>query len=1276
MNDSICILGRGPACEPDKLIVQIIGKHHPDTQKLLLCNAQGQPLEADTAAAVTERLTYDDVSSVLKLWDWQALSAKALYLEVASESGPPLRLPLLRDLRVTPRQFDAQLNQIVPIVPCTALPGIRSAQDMGTPVLVRSGYIYVFYHGKLWRELEVRFSDAGTFFHDIDVASYRQAQGFAVGKRLASGVALEDIWLPAQGNGQRAGAAQLMFSEVQLSAPRLDHLESHELRLAPRTRSPNLLVTEAGWEKHWANCPDGQAMLEAFSSGATSPTADRFRMELLTFPVNLCAPQRQRQPGHEWLLDQPAHLLCDLTGGYPEKAGNTTRQLVETWRTGVAAAPPAEFESEAWRSCYAGCDPDAAAVWQALPAQTDALQSARDRQLYAVLLPDPMYRLRHLHARIDSLQELLSYCTQLAVEHPHHASALLLHNLAVPPRIGGGRNPLYHSLQGKLNDNGKQQINIATAAVERAQVWRLLESAQQALAEGLKLEEYQQCLADHLSLDDFDYAASMFFAARLLACLATTPAQLDPLAIRGDIHDAVTGARLHFPGRNPGQLLLSEIANRANHPLHVMLWPQVSEDQLFAAYQRPAEDEPNQGDGRFRATALARLEDQDAPDDDSDTLDGMTLAALMNSGSLQDSFSAHPSFRAGMAVLGKINDILNSAVLAAQSRLTGLANDTIANNQATARHQADLQRVGRDQSRHRGELGEHARTADIRLHGMSTEQLRQMLPSAFEGARFVRIGNVTLSDYYLFGLEDLPEVDPNAAATRMYGQYLDVNGRELGMTNARSARRAGMPVVPESGVYFAIPRNSATAGILSQLNHALHEQALAGSALVASQANARQLGAALQEATDRLRRARDGALHRTLNSKPFSAAVLMLEMWNVRVAMQESERIELERGWTRSVAGNIGAWGELVLAFEILVAKFSASQPLTVFAERTVFRMSQQRLEGIFGVRLAAYVIKEVTVRLLGQITAGLLLTGLNLSDALHASRWADNAIWGHYMMAAGGLLAAGGALVVGSALFGPVGLAALVLIIGGAAVVALLSNTPFEDWLAGSVFGEEGALSSAIRSGVDLMPGITSRSRHLEDPDEGFYRLVGLFSGIQISIEPNPDYDPQSLGYVQGSPQQIKTRASTRITVRSNIRGMAAQLGSPNLIVQCQLFHNEISYGHGRDGLGRRAVLRPLGMSNPLLQHVTPDALVLYFNTPANTRQSHPFQNMDEYHWEVRAQFRLHDTRQSRIWAFPAPGPRAAPVNPADHTEPSFRKKDQLLWADQDTHTATGATG
>ncbi|WP_164651073.1 hypothetical protein, partial [Pseudomonas viridiflava] len=92
----------------------------------------------------------------------------------------------------------------------------------------------------------------------------------------------------------------------------------------------------------------------------------------------------------------------------------------------------------------------------------DVLSKARQRQVCGVLLDDSSHRLRHLRQRLDTHQQLLGVCARYAIQHPHHASALLVHQLIVPPSIGGAKNPLNEVITS-LSDTGRQAVNQCTA---------------------------------------------------------------------------------------------------------------------------------------------------------------------------------------------------------------------------------------------------------------------------------------------------------------------------------------------------------------------------------------------------------------------------------------------------------------------------------------------------------------------------------------------------------------------------------------------------------------------------------------------------------------------------------------------------------------------------------------------------------------------------------------------------------------------------------------------
>jgi hypothetical protein len=220
MSKTVGSLSSGPACEAAKVIVQVIGKDHSESQKVVLCDAADKVQKAQM-----ELLEKEICSSALHVWDCTGQNRRKLWLEIASTQGKPIRLPLLADVRSTPREADAQWNQLVPVLPFVSLPGSKSANDYGTPVLARAGFIYIFYQEKLWRELEVRITEGKTTYHDVDIAHYRKGNAFKTGERKVTGSPLEDIWIPARWNNQRVGGLQICFSEIQLPAIRLQRLE-------------------------------------------------------------------------------------------------------------------------------------------------------------------------------------------------------------------------------------------------------------------------------------------------------------------------------------------------------------------------------------------------------------------------------------------------------------------------------------------------------------------------------------------------------------------------------------------------------------------------------------------------------------------------------------------------------------------------------------------------------------------------------------------------------------------------------------------------------------------------------------------------------------------------------------------------------------------------------------------------------------------------------------------------------------------------------------------
>lgn len=1320
-------LSCGAACEPAKLIIQVAGKEHPDSQRLVIYDETNmQEQEWLTQQDKLEVQTSDTFSSVLHVWDWGGQPKRNLWLEIPASEGSPIRLPLLEDIRPTPRQSEhrTQWNQIVPIVPMTALPGSKSEQDLGPPVLVRSGYLYVFYREKLWRELEVRVSDGRTTYHDIDVRRFRQRKGFRQGARQASGAALDDIWIPAQWNGVHNADVQMCFSEVQLNAARLQRLEQdHGLRRS-RCQSFDLRASRDKFGQLYKDKPDGLDMLDAFSqydfhdaakrTAAQGPTATRLNLAMHVFPVTLAAPQRQRQPGYEWLFDHPARYICDLSGAIPQEAQRLAQAFADSCEAANPNPPDPLLETSALQACVENHLSSSQAVdneslgkaelWEAQSSETDVLQKVRTRQLCAVLLEDPIYRIRHLKQRIETQQTLLQTCIQRAALHPHHGSALLLQQMVVPRTIGGQLNPLHESLK-KLSEKGRSDINRFTVTPERMLARDHLTRSQQLLSLCLDNTCHQQALADHLSLDGFEYLAEFYFTSQLLPLLAASPAQLDTLDASGRIADAVNDRTMYASSETTGQRLINRLANEDTHPLHKMLWPEVNLASLMTPYQKPAE--PNSGDGHFRPDELATFENAEAPDSEPTTLNAAIMAGLLKSGSLSNALVANA--KAGANALHQIHANLMGAVNAAQeamdqaralSRTADLDNnralqvrsesqrdlaqarrDSQAAEQARQQAQTAEQRSAGEARRRAQQLGQarqteqsqrsslasQARPAPERLHGMGLEQLRGMLRESFGEAVFIRRSAANAGAHYLFGLDDLPA--DQERPMRMYGEYLDSQGNSLASNNQRIANRAGLSQVSGDYLVLALPRTHETAQAVRQLNQAVTNVMLAerrsataqdslrrassaarstageaigarmreitqearvrtaDSAAATARQNASQARSGLQDVVTNLRSQQGNPLFRALNGKVFPAGVMMLELYNIQTELTGFQESRAVKGRGRAITGALGAGADLLIAMEALTYKMAGNNSILAATRTTLFTMPELTATRWLGAKLGSEIVRDVTVRLIGQTAAGLLMVGICLYDAWHAWRWNDDAMWGYLLMASGAAVGvAGGFLVGGGALLGPPGWVALLLIGTGAGVVHWLSSTPLEDWLGNGPLGDN------------------NKHPHLLDPDEAFYRLIGLFAGPTIKVETNPLYDPNAKLLMHDAVPYAVRKANTVIRIETHLPGLLGNQEGASILAECRLHRTETLYQRGNPPMTELVVETNLPKT---IRKVTPDAqiawpgsLLLYVSTPASRPWSGKYSDTSLHHeWYLRVQARLE--LSDDIWVFPAPTPK-----------------------------------
>ncbi|MHB9544886.1 hypothetical protein ACYHNH_14975 [Pseudomonas amygdali pv. morsprunorum] len=698
-----------------------------------------------------------------------------------------------------------------------------------------------------------------------------------------------------------------------------------------------------------------------------------------------------------------------------------------------------------------------------------------------------------------------------------------------------------------------------------------------------------------------------------------------------------------------GQKFLNQIASDDTSPLHLMLWPECDLQTACAPYVVPVTDDENKGDGRFRATELARFETQPAPDPIAQvTLDATTLANLLAGDSLQNFFLINNGKATTAALVGIFENLQSAADGAANA--VAKASQTLASakgnaNSANANVRSANDRLAQMQKR----LGANADKINVNRQGRGVQQLRSMMPEHF-GAAFLIRRNQATPQHYVFGLEDLPGRE-SLPKTR-YGEYLRPDGTPFGDIAPPHPSSTRLP--KGDHLVLVIPRGHKTAQVVGDMNRTLKKAREAAGALGDAEGGHVRAKSGLSEAIEGLDAEKNKAAYRVLGSTPFCLAVLMLEVWNVSSEYEALRQTAREKNDLRAIGGIGGAYLDLAMALEALAVKLAGQQSSLSIARKTLFNISSKKAATFFGETLAKKLTEKVTGRIIGIFFSGGILSVVNAIDAWHAWQWNDQALYGYLLISIGGLAGSLGTLFGAAATLlnlTVLGWAALLLIGVGVGVVILLSSTPLESWLANGPFGESHSID-----------------RYLQEPSEAFYRLTSLLAGISISIEKNPVYEPQAAFYPRTEIPHAIRSADTIIRLQSRLPGLIGSLENLSIHAVCKLCR--ITERANNQGVSYRAGIEIADRSEaPKAQRLHLDALELFFATPAS--QASPTGSSRHYYqWAVRAQFIL--TRGGEQRYFPAPPIKDPTQYSQDWATANFNKINQPFWADEEAHKAS----
>ncbi|MFL1406843.1 PAAR domain-containing protein [Marinobacter sp. M1N3S26] len=613
--------------EDRELIVEVLGRSHPDGHKFCFFDYQGLDPDPVSLDGKLSREPTDD--SVIYRWDWtEEKDDRRLFMEIATESGDPIRVPFLHQARAIEYQDedqdDRQKHVVVPVVASTLIAGVPKKELVsGKPpkdtnphhhVLCRAGFLYFFYESKLWREVEVTITEDGTpHYRDVPLDTYRTGEDgkFEERYREVTGVALEEIWLPSRVLNYWQ-TMRVAFAESQWTGERVNFFERHTNHIDERCDLIEMEIRD-----------------QDIANGV-----DHFTRPLRShvLPASVLDRQRPRAPGIEYDYDRPEEYLLTKSGLYEDDETSKALNVHSQHEDSSAYAPVPEDkrpEMNALCNVLAGTmrELDIEGVddnlpnWEKAPVKYAPIDKIKERKIGVIRLEDRLYRVRYLLERHKAGAWFADAAVRRAKEREFFDSASLVNTVVVPEEIGGKPSP-FNEHKDEMDDKGKQLLSFSMAEHERGMAVAYLAEVQDQLIELLNDSHTQNEIVELFTHYDCDYLGAFSFMTSVFQTVSKEPFECD--ALSGPVND------IHA---YRGKRWVSDVAEGGRGALYLALFPDMKKDDLTQPYQGPTEEDLDKdrasyrsSRGIYQATKLAALEDAELPDADSlKTLDGLSV---------------------------------------------------------------------------------------------------------------------------------------------------------------------------------------------------------------------------------------------------------------------------------------------------------------------------------------------------------------------------------------------------------------------------------------------------------------------------------------------------------------------------------------------------------------------------------------------------------------------------------------------------------------------------
>ncbi|OUS30859.1 hypothetical protein A9Q99_04945 [Gammaproteobacteria bacterium 45_16_T64] len=248
-----------------KIVVEIAGrnpcpKQHIEIHGLSADKSAPRPLQAQMIRGVHHNR--DRHRSIVEFTKLPNVPRELTLVVPTRGHVADIRLPLHTEVfpsdnRAEQPEWD---NVLVPVKPLAYVTKANNRQEAD---VLKPGWVYIFWRGKLWRELQVQKNQA---LKDVNVEFYRNNWNGDFGQeeeREAEGHWQTAVWVPYKLNGELQtdhNAPLMMYSEGQLDWPFIESLENDNATL--KESATALELSAYSEEQHYKNAAGHMGSIE------------------------------------------------------------------------------------------------------------------------------------------------------------------------------------------------------------------------------------------------------------------------------------------------------------------------------------------------------------------------------------------------------------------------------------------------------------------------------------------------------------------------------------------------------------------------------------------------------------------------------------------------------------------------------------------------------------------------------------------------------------------------------------------------------------------------------------------------------------------------------------------------------------------------------------------------------------------------------------------------------------------------------------------------------